>query len=319
VLLVERDGDLLQHASYVNQARVHRGYHYPRSILTALRSSVNFGRFVEDFDDCIDCSFRMYYALGRRFSKVTAAQFRLFCQRIGAPVRAVPKEIRKMFNPDLIEDVFEVEEYAFDTVRLKNLILRRLADADVEIALNTSAVSVRAGDDGALALRLRNGDGELELRTDRLLTCSYSQMNELLVNSSLPRLALKHEIAEIALVEPPAAVRELGITVMCGPFFSTMPFPPRGLHSFTHVRYTPHTEWHDWRGEYHSPQDTLERFPRKSNFIYMLKDAQRYMPILAGTRYVDSLWEVKTATMVCPTSRASWAAKSITSMTCSTH
>jgi len=169
-----------------------------------------------------------------------------------------------------------------------------LADANVEIALNTSAVSVRAEEDGTLVLRVRNGDDDVSLGAERVLTCSYSQMNELLVSSALRRIPLKHEITEIALVEPPAAVRDIGITVMCGPFFSTMPFPPRGLHSFTHVRYTPHTEWHDGKGDYRSPQEVLQHFPRKSNFIYMLKDAQRYMPILADTRYVDSLWEVKT-------------------------
>ena len=30
------DADLMQRASYANQARVHNGYHYPRSLLTAL-------------------------------------------------------------------------------------------------------------------------------------------------------------------------------------------------------------------------------------------------------------------------------------------
>src|SRR5271167_4848375 len=42
VLLVERETELLQRASYANQARVHNGYHYPRSLLTGLRSAVSF-------------------------------------------------------------------------------------------------------------------------------------------------------------------------------------------------------------------------------------------------------------------------------------
>ena len=40
-LIVEKGEDLLGLASYANQARVHNGYHYPRSVLTALRSRVN--------------------------------------------------------------------------------------------------------------------------------------------------------------------------------------------------------------------------------------------------------------------------------------
>src|SRR5438093_333836 len=65
VLLCEREADFMQRASYVNQARVHQGYHYPRSILTALRSRINFQRFVGDFPECIESSFEKLYAIGR--------------------------------------------------------------------------------------------------------------------------------------------------------------------------------------------------------------------------------------------------------------
>src|SRR5258706_13678139 len=84
VTVVEREADLLLRASANNQARVHGGYHYPRSILTGLRSRVNYPRFVAEFGSCIDRSFRHYYAVARRQSHVTARQFELFCQRIGA-------------------------------------------------------------------------------------------------------------------------------------------------------------------------------------------------------------------------------------------
>ena len=63
VVILERDRDLLQRASFANQARVHNGYHYPRSILTALRSRVNFPRFVSDYTDCVADSFDAYYAV----------------------------------------------------------------------------------------------------------------------------------------------------------------------------------------------------------------------------------------------------------------
>ncbi|MGH7222539.1 MAG: hypothetical protein ACRELF_04890, partial [Gemmataceae bacterium] len=35
-------------------------------------------------------------------------------------------------------------------------------------------------------------------------------------------------------------------------------------------------------------------FFRRSHFIWMLRDATRYLPILNECRYVDSLWEIKT-------------------------
>src|SRR4029079_14080565 len=38
---------------------------------------------------------------------------------------------------------------------------------------------------------------------------------------------------------------------------------------------------------------------RETNYPYMIRDAQRYLPALRNCSYVDSLWEVKT---VLPTS-----------------
>src|SRR5471032_3036633 len=75
VLLVEREASLLARASLRNQARVHNGYHYPRSILTAFRSRLNYSRFLDEYDECADRSFPHYYAVGRGMSKITAVQF----------------------------------------------------------------------------------------------------------------------------------------------------------------------------------------------------------------------------------------------------
>ena len=71
--MIEMRSQLLERASYANQARVHNGYHYPRSFLTGIRSRVNFPRFVDEYNDCIDRAFDSYYAVARRMSNVTAS------------------------------------------------------------------------------------------------------------------------------------------------------------------------------------------------------------------------------------------------------
>jgi hypothetical protein len=57
VVLAERRSESMQHASFNNQARAHNGYHYPRSILTAVRTRANFHRFAHEFRPAIDSSF----------------------------------------------------------------------------------------------------------------------------------------------------------------------------------------------------------------------------------------------------------------------
>src|SRR5207249_10289485 len=92
VCLVEREPELLARASLLNQARVHHGYHYPRSILTSLRSRANYARFLDEYADCVDDSFPHYYAVAGALSKTNAAQFIRVCQRIGVPLEPAPKD-----------------------------------------------------------------------------------------------------------------------------------------------------------------------------------------------------------------------------------
>ena len=295
VVVLERDKELFLRASYGNQARVHNGYHYPRSVLTALRSRVNFPRFIKEFAPCIDASFDAYYAVARTFSKVTAQQFSIFAQRIGAPIRRAPKEVRSLFNPMWIEDVFAVTEFAFDAIKLREMVREHLDQAGIEVRLQTEAQRVERMVDGRILVHSAGPDGACTLAANRVFNCTYSRINKLLVTSDLKPIPLKHELTEIALVEPPEELRHAGVTVMCGPFFSIMPFPARGLHSLTHVRYTPHCEWHDRATTaYRDAYAALENTRMKSNYLRMVKDAQRYLPCLANSRYMDSIWEVKT-------------------------
>jgi glycine/D-amino acid oxidase-like deaminating enzyme len=295
VVVLEREPDLLQRASYANQARVHHGYHYPRSLLTALRCRVNFPRFVADYRDCVISDFAKYYAVGRRFSKVTAAQYRQFCERIGAPIAPAPKAVRRLFNPHLVEDVFAVTEYAFDAVKLKEMVREKLRAAGVEVRLDTEAGTVGGADGAGLAVTCRGPAGDDRITARAVLNCTYSRLNRLLAASGLPTLYLKHELTEMALVAVPDELRHCGITMMCGPFFSVMPFPPLGLHTLSHVRYTPHCEGRDHDGgAYRDPYEMFARLRKRTRFPHMIRDAARYLPSLAGCRYADSIWEVKT-------------------------
>lgn len=294
VVLIERESQLMTRASSVNQARVHGGYHYPRSLVTARRSRVNYPRFVDEFRECVDSSFEMIYAISARGSRVTASQFVRFCRTIGARVEPATRSVSELFEPTLVEAAFRVEECAFDAAKLRDRLTRDLAEAGVDLQLGVTATRLSRLPEGRLCVHL-DGGRAAEVSASNVLNCTYASLNGLMVASGLQGIALKHELTEVCLVEPPEALRHIGVTLMCGSFFSCMPFPTRGLHSLTHVRYTPHRTWLE-RGVLGDP-DALEcaaAIPRESAFPRMQRDAQRYLPGLSGARYVDSLWEVKT-------------------------
>jgi hypothetical protein len=71
--------------------------------------------------------------------------------------------------------------------------------------------------------------------------------------------------------------------------------PSAQLHSFSHVRYTPHYEWSDSaKKPYEDAHIKFEQNTHQSAWGYMLRDAQRYIPGLSECQYQRSIWEVKT-------------------------
>lgn len=293
VVLCERDRALLGRASYNNQARVHNGYHYPRSFTTAYRSRVNLPRFVRDWPNAVKRDFTQLYAIARRNSKVTARQFDRFCREIGAPIEPAHPSLRALFEPRLIEEVFLVEEYAFDATRLADWAARELAECKVEVRLGTQVEALLRATDGSVEVALSSGDGGRGRVASRyVINCTYSGLNQLGGDFPGTRTQLKQEITEMALVEVPPPLADVGVTVMDGPFFSIMPFPARGLHTLSHVRYTPHQHWNDEPGV--DPYARLGAYDRSTRADRMIRDAARYVPAISGVRHVDSLFEVKT-------------------------
>jgi glycine/D-amino acid oxidase-like deaminating enzyme len=290
VLVVEKEEQMFRHASYANQARIHNGYHYPSSLHTAYRSHVNFQSFVHDFPECVVNNFTKLYCVARHQSKVTTRQFERFCTIIGAPWKPARAQYVRLFNPRLIQGVYEVTEYAFDSNVLRDTMRRKLEAARIELWLGTRVERVET-EGSASRLFLSGG---VEIETEYLFNCTYAGLKHIPGLSSHCRTSLKHEIAELALIELPEEIRHLGITVMCGPFFSTMPFPPRSLHTLSHVRYTPHCSWINSGAESPDPYETMKARPRQTKAFHMLKDAQRYLPSLDRARVVDSLFEIKT-------------------------
>ena len=284
VTVFEREKEPMTHASYHNQARVHNGYHYPRSVLTALRSRISMPRFVADFGDCVYKDFKKVYCVGRPLGKVTGQQFYTFCRRIGAEIEPADRATASLMNPEHVEACFIAREYAFDALKLRDILLGRIADEKrVRILLSTEVTRVSETDGGRLSVEFTRGGDSSSEQFDEVFNCTYSRINFITTKSSLPVIPLKHEMTEMCLVEVPDAIKHMGITIMCGPFFSVMP------------RYTPHYEWHDTDADnYRDAYRKLSEDERHSAWRLMVQDASRFIPVLSSCRYEDSLWEVKT-------------------------
>lgn len=290
VTLVEAGPRLMERASQVNQARVHTGFHYPRNVLTAVKSLALHRRFAADFPEAVVDDFQMLYAIARHRSRVGAKRFFRMFNDMGAPIAPASLSQSALFNLDMVEAVFACTEHAFDFSVLREQLTRRLRLTGVDLRLGTTVTRLEERANGELIATLSAGE---PIRAGFGFNVTYAQTNKILRTAGLPEASLKHELTEIALIHPPEELRGYGITVMDGPFFSTMPFPSENLYSLTHVRYTPHRSWID-QTYLESAYEILLSSTPESRSPYMIQDARRFVPGLGGAEWVRSMYEVKT-------------------------
>ncbi|MBK9420191.1 MAG: FAD-binding oxidoreductase [Flavobacteriales bacterium] len=292
VLLAEARSELMQAASLVNQARIHNGYHYPRSILTGIRSQANFERFTAEFPAAAHADFTHLYAIAGQGGHITAQQFALFCDRIGAEYKEAGTKDASAFDRDRVEAVFRVKEWAFDAEALRQHMAAELARLDVDVHLDTRVL--RAVSAGPAALEATLSSGQV-VHAAMALNCTYAELNTVAKGSATPLLPLKQELVEIALMDVPPELDRLGWTIMDGPFCSSLPFPARKSRSLYHVRYSTHGHWMEGgEGPAHDVLGLLEGEMPRTHFQHMVHDGERFVPALRKARYAGSLWTVRT-------------------------
>ena len=296
VELHEMCSTCFEKASTINQARVHSGYHYPRSYKTARESLKYRDRFIDDFKEAVYDDFKHYYAVSELGSQVSPEYFDNFINFLDdSKFRSTPFWLKNLKNSWL------VYEPSYDPIALHNILKNRAKELGVKIFTNSKVKSVIKTNKSLTAI-FDNGE---EQNFDKIVNATYSGLNNLLENSNLPLLDLQYELCEIILVKLPDKFNKIALTIMDGPFGSIMPYGKSGYHSLTHVTYTPHLtsekripkfgcqDFSDSNcsvGKTYSCQTCLRR--PKTNFFLMKKFINNYIDI--EVKYVKSLFTVKT-------------------------
>lgn len=235
VLVLEYEDEPFKRATYINQARLHMGYHYPRSIATALKSASYFERFYQNYKECILDDFEQIYAVSSKFSYTNAKQFIKFCQAINIQCQEIPAE--KFFKDSQCGGAFLTREYTYDAQLLKKKLLTRIYGCkSITLKCNVRIADIfQQNREYTIMLNDRT-----QYKTGFLLNTTYASVNQILRYLDYQPYELKYELCEIILCNTGKELKNLGITIMDGPFFSIMPFGKTGFHSLTSVTFTPH-------------------------------------------------------------------------------
>ncbi len=301
ILVLECDPTPFRRATYINQARVHNGYHYPRSISTAMKSAHYFERFNRDYDFCINREFDQVYATSSAYSWTNRKQFKEFCK--AADIKCEEVCVSKYFKNNMCDGAFLTREYTYDAKILMNYFLDSIAQLkNVTICYGVDILKICRQED---VYEIILGDNR-RFETSFLLNATYASTNQILDLVGFEKFKIKYELCEIILCNASDELKDLGLTVMDGPFFSIMPFGKTGTHSLTSVTFTPHTTSYDAtptfacqrRSDgYCSPAKlgNCNDCPEKpeSAFPYMANLAKKYMKDEYAFHYKESLFSMK--------------------------
>lgn len=187
--LFEAKPDLLGGATSHCQARLHAGYHYPRSDSTAAAARDGFGQFAARYPQAIR-RVQHHYVIADD-SQVSAAEYLAFCDRLGLPYEVVDSPFVHH-----AQVVLRVPEAFVDVDVLRRLLRRDLHQAGIRAAYNTWA------------------EPEALRGYDLTVVATYGQP------WSRP---LRYEVCEVALLE--LGRYSDSFVVLDGPFVSLDPSP----------------------------------------------------------------------------------------------
>ena len=313
VLVLEYEDTAFTRASSVNQARLHMGYHYPRAYSTAITTAKYFDRFAEDYKESIKTEFEQVYATSDKFSLTNKEQFIKFCQTTGIRCETIDPE--KYFQPNACDGAYLATEYAFDAEIIKNKMLSELkTQTNVQIRYNVRVESItKQNDDYVLAIHTADPDSSKHsfnttelINTKFVLTTTYAAVNQLQTLAGFNTFQIKYELCELVLCKVSDNLKNIGLTVMDGPFFSIMPFGKTEFHTLTSVTFTPSMtcynnlptfDCQEKSNGYCTPEqlgncNTCSVKP-ESGWSHMMALVKKYLKPEFKIEYVKSLYSIK--------------------------
>ncbi len=300
ILVLEKEDEAFKRATYINQARVHMGYHYPRSYSTAIKSAGYFERFNEDYDFSILSDFDQIYATSANFSWTNSEEFKKFCKNSNIKCEEVATS--KYFKDGMCDGAFLTKEYTYDAHILRDYFLKEIEKYDnITIKYNVDIDTITKKNK---LYEISSNEGIF--KTSYLLNATYASVNQILNKLGLEPFKIKYELCEIILCTVNEKFKNVGITVMDGPFFSIMPFGKTGYHSLTSVTFTPHVTSYDSLPTFEC-QKKSKGYCSKENlgncndciakpesaWPYMSNLAKKYLKDEYEFNYVGSLFSMK--------------------------
>ena len=270
--LYERHDDILAEASSINQYRVHRGYHYPRSDETVAECLNAIPLFMKYYGKAImtKAVSGSYYAISSTLSRISGKDYIDFLKR---------HQLEYVVTDNLpnTELTVRVREDLFDPQKLKELVTQRLFGSGVNVKCGVEA------DESTVA------------SYEASLVATYSGQN----NFAARHQQYQFELVEKPILQLPLEYRGKSVVILDGPFMCIDPYSDTPYHVMGNVVHAIH---HVNTGEAPVIPDDFRAVmnrgvvkpPAISKIGQFLLSASRYFPGIEKATHIGSMFTIRT-------------------------
>ncbi|MEK6917278.1 MAG: FAD-dependent oxidoreductase, partial [Nanoarchaeota archaeon] len=218
--LFEEKEDLLLAASGINQYRLHRGYHYPRSKETVIMSLTGEPGFKYAYGDALlNNKIEHYYSISKNNSLSSPEE----CLKIWKDCDLEYEKVNlDIVNNEKIALSVKVKEHLFDPNKLREICWNYLKKYKVNVITNKKIELDNLKD------------------YDLIVIATYSKNNSLLDNFPGAKKDYQYELCEKPILKLSQKYKDKSVVILDGPFMCIDPFSDTDYHVMGNVVHAIH-------------------------------------------------------------------------------
>ena len=279
VEIFEKENDILNSASKINQFRFHRGYHYPRSQKTIDQIKHSYKKFTKFYGKNVLKSTNNYYAISKKNSLTSFDRYIKILKKNKLFYKKIINE--KLFS-NLIEGAIESNEKTLNYFKIKKKITRLLKKYKIKI--NFSALVNK----------------KMLKDFDKIIVCTYANNNQILKTLGVkPITKYRFELIEKIIVKLPPKFKNLSLVVLDGKFVCLDPYIGTKYHLFSDVKHSKIEIINSKLPCFKSFKkklinNTVHKNIKISNYKKFIDNSKKYLPFITEAKYIGSFFITRT-------------------------
>lgn len=278
IVILDKNNDICEGTSNATHNRANRGYHYPRSNVTAKECALAFNYFAKNYKKFLTKS-KSYYCIERN-SKTNLKDYIKFIIRHNLEFKIQNKS--KFIKKKNLEAIVVGQEGCYNHPKIKKFLKEEITSKKIKFINNYDLKKATFLDN---KVTLANNENKIiSINFDFIINTTYDKSN--LINNDIFKLKVKNnylfQLTEIAVVK--SKIKFPSMTIMDGLFITLMPYIGKKNHYLLYDVTNSIME---------VKKNEFSANIKKTNFNKMIKKASKYFFFTDTLKYVKSCYGMR--------------------------